>query len=257
MNTISVFYADGFQAHAERVALALSVPSSPDYEIGDQTFYLVVDEFGLSLKQAGKKAPGPIRVDFDQGASAHRRQYGGGKSQMIAKAVGLNKKVGISVLDATAGMGGDAFVLASLGCQVSMIERTPLVYQLLKDGLERAASSFDPTLKDVMERMTLMEGDSTVLLSDATPVDVVYLDPMFPERTKSAKVKKEMSTFHELVGKDLDADNLLAPAIGLAKHRVVVKRPRKAPLLDERAPTYQIEGKTSRYDIYVNAAFDD
>jgi len=84
---------------------------------------------------------------------------------------------------------------------------------------------------------------------------VVYLDPMFPHAGKSAQVKKEMALFRQLVGSDTDADNLLGPALALASHRVVVKRPRIAPDLAEQKPTYRLEGKANRFDIYVNKSF--
>lgn len=58
--------------------------------------------------------------------------------------------------------------------------------------------------------------------------------------------------FHELVGSDLDADALLPAALNVAKRRVVVKRPRIAPRLDGPNPSYVLEGKSNRYDIYVN-----
>ena len=218
-------------------------------------FVLILDDRGLALQQTGKKAPGPIRAEFVSGAVAHRRKFGGGKGQMIAKAVGVKSGVVLSVFDATAGLGRDSFVLATLGCQVSMMERSSVVAELLSDGLARAAQSLDPELLSIVSRMHLMRGQSANYLStvaEPDSVDVVYLDPMFPERSKSASVKKEMAAFHLLVGKDPDADELLSAALSVARYRVVVKRPAKAPFLADTKPTYQLEGKTSRYDIYVN-----
>ncbi|WP_240946188.1 class I SAM-dependent methyltransferase [Pseudomaricurvus alkylphenolicus] len=222
-------------------------------------YALILSEGGLALQPLGKKAPGPVRVDFAAGAVAHRRHFGGGRGQMIAKAVGV--RPGLKVLDATAGMGKDAFVLASLGCEMTLLERTPVVAELLGDGLRRARHSEDDAqLQAIAGRMHLHKGDARLFLSDCQKADqtfdVVYLDPMFPERSKSASVKKDMAVFHQLVGRDEDAGELLPLACELAHYRVVVKRPRKAPLLGGQAPTYQLSGKTSRYDIYVNRSLD-
>ena len=101
-------------------------------------FKLQFDEHGLQLFKSDEPKLGAIRVDFVTGASAHRRKFGGGKGQAIAKAVGLNKGATPHVLDATAGLGRDAFVLAALGCKVTMHERHPVVAALLYDGLQRA-----------------------------------------------------------------------------------------------------------------------
>ncbi len=89
---------------------------------------------------------------------------------------------------------------------------------------------------------------------EGEPPQVIYLDPMFPHRDKSALVKKEMRVFRPLVGDDLDAPALLEAALALATHRVVVKRPRKAPIIDGPKPSHGLEGKSSRYDIYPKKA---
>lgn len=220
-------------------------------------FALVFDDTGVSLQQTGKKAPGPIRADFISGAVNHRRKFGGGKGQMIAKAVGVKSGVYPKVLDVTAGLGKDAFVLATLGCNLTLVERSPIVQAILADGLQRAkdyARSEDLELASLLERMYLQTQDSLAYLetlADGQKPDVIYLDPMFPERSKSADVKKDMKAFHLVVGKDLDADQLLDKCLAVALYRVVVKRPRKAPNLAGRAPSYQLEGKSSRYDIYT------
>lgn len=217
---------------------------------GEADFALQLGEQGLQLVDLGPQAPGPVQVDFVEGAAAHRRLYGGGSGQMIAKAVGVQSGVRPVVLDATAGLGRDAFVLATLGCEMTLIERQPLIAALLEDGLARARS--DREVGPIAARMRLLVGDAIALMNawDGEPPQVVYLDPMFPHREKSALVKKEMRLFRPLVGDDLDAPALLEAALALASHRVVVKRPRKAPIIDGPKPGYALEGKSSRYDIY-------
>lgn len=243
----------GLPAH-----LTIEPVAEPPWESG--ALLLLLNELGLALGESGKKAPKPIQVDFVGGKAAHRRQYGGGKSQLIAKAVGLHKGARPRVLDATAGLGGDAFVLAGLGCSMLLMERHPVVAALLQDGLERAMR--DPDACDVASRMQLVPGNSTESMAQAITdtgfaPQVIYLDPMFPAREKTASVKKEMKLFHQLVGFDSDEAQLLATALELATHRVVVKRPRKAPAIKGVAPTYVLEGKSSRYDIYAKRKLDD
>lgn len=230
---------------AEQWAVRLGLPQE-----GEAAFALQLADSGLQLAELGPQAPGPIRVDFVDGAVAHRRLFGGGSGQMIAKAVGIQSGVRPLVLDATAGLGRDAFVLASLGCTVSLIERQPLIAALLEDGLARAER--DPDVALITARMQLLVGNAISLMNDwqGERPQVIYLDPMFPHRDKSALVKKEMRVFRPLVGDDMDAPALLAAALQLASHRVVVKRPRKAPVVEGAKPGYALEGKSSRYDIY-------
>ncbi len=220
----------------------------------DDVFQLRYDEQGLSLLKTDEPKLGAVRVDFVTGAAAHRRKFGGGKGQAIAKAVGLNKGATPHVLDGTAGLGRDAFVLAALGCTVTLYERHPVVAALLYDGLQRAY--MDPDIGTWMQaRMQLAFGSSHSLLPQTKEIpDVVYLDPMYPHREKSAQVKKEMRVFQTLVGEDNDADALLADALNLASKRVVVKRPDYAEFLANKTPSTQIKTKKNRFDVYVNAA---
>ncbi len=168
-------------------------------------------------------------------------------------------------MDGTAGLGRDAFVLASLGCRVQMVERHPVVAALLEDGLARAKQDADIG-EWVSERMTLLYASSHDALSSLSldpnfeKPDVVYLDPMYPHpenKKKSALVKKEMRVFQSLVGADIDADALLEPALALANKRVVVKRPDYANWLDEAKPTMAIETKKNRFDVYVLSSMKD
>ncbi|HAW92049.1 MULTISPECIES: class I SAM-dependent methyltransferase [unclassified Arsukibacterium] len=215
-------------------------------------WYLSMQQGALVLLNSRLPKQGAVLVDFSSGASSYRRQHGGGKSEAIAKAVGLHKKRDLQVLDATAGLGRDAFVLASLGATVTLVERNPAVAALLADGLRRAVA--DPMLSSVAGRMQLCHCPAIQALKNSAAVDVVFLDPMFPAREKSAQVKKEMRAFHDVVGSDHDADNLLAPAWQLAEKRVVVKRPGYADYLAGQQPTMSISGKNNRFDVYVKAA---
>lgn len=216
------------------------------------TFALQVNMQRLELVKLDEVKLGAIYVDFVDGASAHRRKFGGGRGQDIAKAVGLKHGFTPKVLDATAGLGRDAFVLASLGCHVTMMERMPVVAALLENGLNRA--SVNTHVADIAARMQLVHCSLLEPRALTETPDVIYLDPMYPHREKSAAVKKEMRVFQSLVGEDLDADKLLAPALELAKYRVVVKRPNYAPPLANVTPATSIKMKKNRFDVYVNQA---
>lgn len=238
-------YSDAARALADELHLPLA---------GESEFALQLGAEGLQLQELGVGAAGPVRVDFVDGALAHRRQQGGGNGQMIAKAVGIQPGIRPLILDATAGLGRDAFVLAQLGCTVTLIERQPLIGALLADGLRRAR--LDAEVGPIVERMHLLAGNAIELMAawPGDPPQVIYLDPMFPHRDKSSLVKKEMRLFRPLVGADDDAPELLKAALALASHRVVVKRPRKAPAIAGQAPGYVLEGKSSRFDIYPKKA---
>ncbi|HTF95966.1 MAG TPA: class I SAM-dependent methyltransferase [Cellvibrio sp.] len=241
---------------AEKLQVQLLTDQAPD-AINTYEFVVEFSDAAIILQQTGRKAPGPILAEFTQGAVDHRRKFGGGKGQLIAKAVGVKAGCYPHVLDATAGLGKDSFVLASLGCKTTMLERSPVVQILLEDGLNRAldfAQREDSELHALLQRMVLIKQSSHSYLESLSPEffpDVIYLDPMFPERQKSADVKKEMAAFHSVVGKDDDADSLLPLALSRVNYRVVIKRPRKAPFLNNQSPSYQLEGKSSRYDIYA------
>ncbi|MGK3142556.1 16S rRNA (guanine(1516)-N(2))-methyltransferase RsmJ [Pantoea sp. C2G6] len=204
----------------------------------------------LELRKRDEPKLGGIFVDFVSGAMAHRRRFGGGRGEAVAKAVGVKGGYLPDVVDATAGLGRDAFVLAALGCRVRMLERHPVVAALLEDGLQRGYQ--DAEIGGwLRERLTLIHAPSAQALGEITPPpDVVYLDPMYPHRQKSALVKKEMRVFQSLVGADDDADALLEPARRLAKKRIVVKRPDYAPPLAGVVTQSAVVTKSHRFDIY-------
>ena len=255
MKKVAVTYQPGLKARADFVAEQLGSPvleetSEPSK---DTRLFLNVAEQGLSLFHADSPKSA-LSVDFLAGVNNHRRIYGGGKNQLIGKAVGLSKGFKPSILDMTAGLGRDAFVLASLGANVTLCESNPVVYWLLRDGIERAINHPEPdsSLPDIMQRMTLIAGSSREYLANnpKVAIDIIYLDPMFPVRTKSARVKKDMALLHELLGFENDGSDLLEPALAAATYRVVVKRPSHAPFLGNREPGFSLKGKSVRFDIY-------
>ena len=217
----------------------------------DFLLMLTPERLELCPQQAGQG--GPIYADFAGAKATYRRRFGGGRDQTLARALGLKHGWNPSVLDTTAGLGRDAFVLASLGCRVCMIERSALIAALLRDALTRARH--DPELGLWIEqRMQLRVGDSREYLlgiRDTDQPEVIYLDPMYPGRDKSALVKKEFRLLRTVVGADEDAAGLLEAALPCARRRVVVKRPRGAPYLAEREPHHSIKAPNTRFDVYL------
>jgi 16S rRNA (guanine1516-N2)-methyltransferase len=219
----------------------------------DDAYYLRLDEQGLQLQHTGPRATGPIQINFVSGVLAHRRRFGGGRRQPLARAAGMKSGFNPTLWDATAGLGRDAFVLASLGCHVTLCERSAILAALLQDALQRAAADAEIGAW-VSERLHLVHGDSRErlqALEEARQPGVVYLDPMYPPGKEHVLVKKEIRTLRELLGPDRDSDLLLQIALKSARRRVVVKRPRRAGWLNDIKPDTCIASKKTRYDIYV------
>jgi len=215
---------------------------------------LVQTDERLELRKLDEPKLGAVYVDFVGGTMAHRRKFGGGRGEAVAKAVGIKGSELPTVIDATAGLGRDAFVLASIGCQVRLVERHPVVFLLLQDGLNRAYQ--DEEIGEMLQQNLRLLNVQHIneLDPNSDYADVVYLDPMYPHKQKSALVKKEMRVFQHLVGADLDADELLLPALRLTKKRVVVKRPDYAEFLGGKQPHFSRETKNHRFDIYMGAS---
>jgi 16S rRNA (guanine1516-N2)-methyltransferase len=196
-----------------------------------------------------------LSVDFIEGSLGHRKKHGGGRGQTIAKAIGLKQGKPVpSVLDATAGLAKDSYVFACLGCPVVMLERSPIVAELVKDGIARASlcDEFDDILKQGFKLYVNDALSHINSISDEDKPDVIYLDPMYPDKKKSASVKKNMQLLQKLLGHDLDTDDVLNAALKKAGKRVVVKRPKGAPILNGSSkPTLAYESKGTRYDTYI------
>jgi 16S rRNA (guanine1516-N2)-methyltransferase len=193
---------------------------------------------------------GQLRLDFAGGAVGYRFRQGGARAHPLVKAAGFRKDRIPSVVDATAGLGRDAFLLASVGAGVVMLERSAEVHALLRDALARASAA-SPDLAGVVARMTLIHGDARDRLPKLRP-DVVIIDPMHPPRQNSALVKQEMRLLSGIVGTDEDAHELMQVALASARERVVLKWPlRAAPLLKSPKPSHQFAGKTVRYEVFL------
>jgi len=191
-----------------------------------------------------------LKCSFIQGPILHRLKYGRGRGQNLAKAVGMKFNKNRTIIDATAGLGYDAFILASLGANVTLIERSRQIYDLLKEGISEA-KLYGGEISKIVNRMDLLFGDSKNILPTISP-EVIFIDTMYKDRKKSALVKNNMRLVREVVGSDPDYIDLINVALNCASKRVVIKQPRYAePLKDIKTCSHQILGKTIRYDVYV------
>lgn len=239
---------DARRAEADALAARLGAPLVDRAESG--TLHLRVTGEGLALARDGME----LRPDFAE--LLPRIKQGVIQREMLVKAARVKGVDRPRAVDATAGLGEDGFLLAASGFDVTLCEADPVIAALLADALERAAHN--PALAPVVARMHLVEGDSRVTLMglgetpDTCP-DVVYLDPMFPGRTKSAAVKKKFQLIHglERPTDPLDEDDLLRAALAARPRKIVIKRPIKGPHLAGVKPSHSIAGKAVRYDCII------
>jgi 16S rRNA (guanine1516-N2)-methyltransferase len=268
--SITVHYAEpALFAQAQELAMRLGLPLQslqPESTTScirsteqNNRLLLRVSRNGLELLQPDDpKCSGAVRVDFTAGRAAFRRKQQ--KKELLVRAVegkggGINN-ASLKIIDATGGLGRDSFLLAAAGHQVCIFECQPVIAALLADGLARAGTH--PETAKIAQRIRLIAKNAVNALEavkaggqEGQDVDVVYLDPMFPERRKSALVKKELQLLQLLAHLDSAPEQLLTAALQVATHRVVVKRPVKAPFLADCVPSHSLSGKTVRFDVYL------
>ena len=204
---------------------------------------MVVGETSAWLELEGVK----VAVKFDSAAMQHRRK--GGHNEMLGRAVGLKADRKPLIWDATGGLGRDAFVLADLGCEVTLCERVPVLAWLLDQAVQAAAVSGIDQVRGAAERISVLSGDSKTLRAPAG--SVIYLDPMFPERKKAAAVKKEAVMLQHLADQVDDGESLWQWAWEQPVERIVVKRPLRAPILGHIRPAHTLKGKSVRFDVFT------
>jgi 16S rRNA (guanine1516-N2)-methyltransferase len=209
-------------------------------------------EHGISLSSTANNQPDiTVQIDFSRGKTVYRRKQQ--RQELLVRAVGYKKDQKLTVIDGTGGFGRDSFLLATAGCTVHVFEKNRIIATLLDDGFSRAARQADTAA--ILRRITLSKCNVIPYLHKLTQtgkhIDVIYLDPMFPKRRKSALVKKDLQLLQTLATEPDKPDELLEAALDAASQRVVVKRPVKAPPLTSRTPSHNIAGKTIRFDVYM------
>ncbi len=171
-----------------------------------------------------------------------------GRKLALAKACGA--RAGLRVLDGMAGLGLDGMTLATLGCDVLMVEREPRLAELLVDAIDRVCRRID-----IAGRAAYRLADVRDVLKERQRFDTIYLDPMFPTRDKHALPRKSAQVLSDLLGAaDEDLPAIVADSIPLAG-RVVVKRRRHDAAIGR--PDWQILGRSVRFDVYRGSASVD
>ena len=207
---------------------------------------LEMTEDGLSLLGDG------LSLTADLSEMIPRIKKGVLGKELLVKAARIRGKEHPTVLDATAGFGQDSLLLSAAGFQVFLYEYDPVISALLADALFRAKDV--PELSEAVSRMTLYKEDSISAMKALSEApDVIYLDPMFPKRNKSALIKKKFQLLQKLEKPCPDEEELLSAALLAHPHKIVIKRPLKGPFLAGRKPDYSLEGKAIRYDCIVLA----
>ncbi|MDD7733957.1 MAG: class I SAM-dependent methyltransferase [Anaerovoracaceae bacterium] len=258
---LTVIYTDTvYEKEAEALAehtgagKAQYTENAPAHDQG-AGLMLLLDDSGLSLTD------GKISLQADLTSMLPRLKKNNLERELLVKASrikGMNAADGqLRAVDATAGFGEDSLLLAAAGYNVELYEYDPVIAALLRDALRRAAKSSDDALRDAVSRMDLREGDSVsamrAMAGSNEPPDIVLLDPMFPERRKSALVKKKFQLLQQLESpcEGADEGELLEAAEAAGPRRIIIKRPLKGPYLAGRRPGYSITGKAVRYDCIV------
>ena len=243
---------EGIKTDLARLADQLGLPA-PARETGDCDYLLTMNGERLELHRNDPKVSRKTRlyVDFLSGPSYYRYVNNRTIKQPLARAVGIRQGYRPILLDATAGFGEDSFVLAALGCSVTMLERSPIIWALLENGIKRCRSH--PEIGAIFSRrVRLSRTEARQFLADCKqPFDTIYLDPMYPHRTKSSLNRQNMRVLRELAGDDSDSGQLLDAALTHARKRVTVKRPARAESLGGVEPSFSIAARSSRYDIYL------
>ena len=227
---------DMAEAFARRIGAEISEKPGPKLTI-------LFHAKGVSLTGYGLSYQG----DFEN--MLHRVTNGRLQHEMLTRAA-KSDKPGRKAIDATAGMGEDAFLLAAQGYEVTLFEQNPVIAVLLKDALRRAKKH--PVLKDIASRMNLVQDNSVEGMSKLLdPVDVIYLDPMFPARQKSSLINKKLQLIQKLEPPCSEETDLFDAAISASPSKIIVKRPLKSEFLAGRKPSYTLNGKAIRYDCYT------
>ena len=232
---------------ANSVARDLGLRVEKSLSVASGAVALIVDQEDAWLQEINANKPGPVKVDFASPAMMHRRK--GGQNEMLGRAIGIKSNRHPWVFDATAGLGRDAYVLADLGCKVTLVERSAVLAFVLQEGLNRAVISQFNEVREAAARMLVQCEDSTEIC--AAPDQVIYLDPMFEERKSSAASKKDLSVLQALHGHIADDQRLIDWAFTQPVSRIVVKRPLKAAPLTAFVPSHVLKGKAVRFDVYV------
>ena len=189
----------------------------------------------------------PLSLSFSSPKFLRRVKAASKTSELLARAVGI--RTGLKVLDCTAGLGREGFMLAYLGCHITLIERSKVIYTLLLDALNSA--SLDPDLKKVVNRISLHHSDAKEFLSQHPSWDVIYIDPMFPNKKKTSLPTGDMQYLQRFLSNEKNDGALLKRALRCNYKRLVVKRPVKKLYRDLKKADLSFRNDKICFDVYL------
>ena len=225
---------------------------APDFVEAENRFVWDGKNFYWSDLEAGH-----LDIDFFSKKMRYRMQHINKAQEPLLRALGWKSTESKRVLDMTAGLGRDSCLLFFAGFHVTMFERNPVLQILLQNALEGLPSAdFSSTIQlEREDSITFLEkvmSEKRDVSAEASPIaDAIYMDPMYPERKKSALVKKELRIIRNLVGSDMDSEKLLLTALESKVPRVVVKRPKGATYVADLVPNHSVESPNTRFDVYL------
>lgn len=251
MNVIIFYSHSELKSQATEIAQRFNFILQEPYDVNlAPPQFLNLTPEGLMLHSPAMK---PWHIDFLSAEKNYRRLHGGGFKETLARACGIKRnQILPTIVDLTAGFAKDAFVLACLGCDITLVERHPIIAALLDDGLKRLYA--DPEASRHFHLKLYFEDAEHFLKHSLTSLpDIVYIDPMHPQRTKSANVKKDMQILQQWIPPEEHPENLLNLSLKYAKKRVVLKWPRKSPAINSiKKPDFTYEENTVRFDVYYS-----
>jgi 16S rRNA (guanine1516-N2)-methyltransferase len=203
----------------------------------------------LCLAELGQPKS-PVSVDFDSPQLRARMKRLSARSELLLKALG--GKAGETVVDMTTGLGTDTWLLATFGYTVYACERSPTLYAMLEDGLQRVrASQGLSQASNVANNIRLRNLDSSLSVQFSWGAKYAVIDPMFPVKRKQALASGDMQMLQRFVGRGGSVDSLLQAAKAQGIRRAVVKRALRSreryALLE---PLYSLEGRSTRFDVF-------
>ncbi len=234
-----------YRNEAEEFAEKYGMPFTEDREEALKSFLrLHYTKNGVFLEN------GDSSISGDYTKLLKRLRYDNLTHELIVKAAKIKDRGNLDIVDMTAGMGEDSLLLAASGHRVTLLEKDPVIAELLRDTVKRAGSFSG--LSEAVARMTVVCADSKEYLEkkDVHP-DIVYLDPMFPEKEKNSLTKKKFQLIHLLEKPCSDEEEMLKAAVDSKPLRIIIKRPLKGPWLGDKKPSFSLTGKTIRYDCLV------
>ena len=213
-------------------------------------FFLQKSEGRLCLAERGQPKS-PISVDFDSPQLRARMKRLSARSELLLKALG--GKAGETVVDMTTGLGTDTWLLATYGYTVYACEKSPTLYAMLEDGLQRVRASYEglSQISNTANNIRLRNLDSSSSVESNWGAKYAVIDPMFPVKKKQALASGDMQMLQRFIGRGESVDRLLHAAKAQGIQRAVVKRALRSSeryaFLD---PLYSLEGRSTRFDVF-------